>query len=139
MIGSGTLTMFCCKDDQHYALTCSHVGCVTGERRKQAAFNEQESIQEKQDSPSNNKDENAKQKKYYYEDSIEENAMDIYKKPLGIFDKCHFDDECDIMSIKISGGIDIKCQIEPVSHPDWNKVWSELHKRVHMKKNSNPV
>jgi hypothetical protein len=34
--GTGTLTMFCALNGQHYALTCFHVGCATDENRLNA-------------------------------------------------------------------------------------------------------
>jgi urease accessory protein UreH len=37
--GTGTLTMFCALNGQHYAVTCIHVGCATDENRLNAAFN----------------------------------------------------------------------------------------------------
>ncbi|CAB4012149.1 Hypothetical predicted protein [Paramuricea clavata] len=43
--GTGTLTMFCGLNGQHYALTCFHVGCATDENRSNAAFNKVEDVQ----------------------------------------------------------------------------------------------
>ena len=39
---TGTLTMFCCQNCEHFALTCFHVGCATDEQRFCAAFNQQQ-------------------------------------------------------------------------------------------------
>ena len=144
-MGSGTLTMFCCKNEQHYALTCSHVGCVTDEKRSQKAFNRQENIQEEHDSLSHNNDKNANRQKYYYEEGSEQNddtasSSDApASKPLGIFHKCHFDDQCDIMSVKITESIEINCQVADVPPPDWNEIWIQLHDRVIKKPDPNPV
>ncbi|CAB4021515.1 Hypothetical predicted protein [Paramuricea clavata] len=48
--GTGTLTMFCALNGQHYALTCFHVGCATDENRLNAAFNKVEDVQKMRNS-----------------------------------------------------------------------------------------
>ncbi|XP_028396405.1 uncharacterized protein LOC114520356 [Dendronephthya gigantea] len=274
VIASGTLTMFCCKDEQHYALTCSHVGCATDAGRAQAAFNQRGDIQEEHNSLSHNTDENARRQKYCYEDGMEQddnNAFqcsvdleicfeadsteddtnqnseavissddnsteddtnqnseavissddnsteddtnqnseavisfddnsneddtnqnseavissddnsteddtnqnseavisfddnsneddtnqnstdddsteDVIEQndeaaaladddtinciPLGTFHKCHFDEKCDIMAVKISDRVKINCNVMDVPPPDWEEIWKELHERV---------
>ncbi|XP_028396406.1 uncharacterized protein LOC114520357 [Dendronephthya gigantea] len=138
VMGSGTLTMFCCKDKHHYALICSHVGCITDARRAQAAFKQEECIREIRGSLSFYK-ENAKKHKYYFENGSEENDNvsisfgndnDESKRELGDFHNNHFDDECDILSVKISNGIKINCKVVDVPPPDWVNIWNELYERV---------
>ena len=48
--GTGTLTMFCALNGQHYALTCFHVGCATDENCLNAAFNKVEDVQKMRNS-----------------------------------------------------------------------------------------
>ena len=58
---------------------------------------------------------------------------------LGCFDKHHFDDACDILSLKISDGTEIDCKVPDVTRPDWNKISDELYERVLKNEGQNPV
>ncbi|CAB3989022.1 Hypothetical predicted protein [Paramuricea clavata] len=130
--GTGTLTMFCYSHGHHYALTCFHVGCANDETFFNAAFNKVEDIQEICSSLSTYVDE-AKEKEYWFtEGSVEDNNEPIpfgddgsNYTALGDFHNYHFDDECDILSLKIID-TEIDCKITGVNSPDWSSIWDEL-------------
>ena len=44
--GTETITMFCCRNGQHYALTCSHAACPSDENRLNAVIHKAEDIQQ---------------------------------------------------------------------------------------------
>ena len=46
----------------------------------------------------------------------------------------HFDNECDILSLKVLDGVKIDCKIADATSPDWDSIWDELYKS-----DSNPV
>ncbi len=110
---AGTLTMFCCKDGQHYALTCFHVGCGT-------ALNEDHNIREISQRFPRYRD-HAERQSYYF------NNID---RPLGDFDDGHFDREWDILCVRIPDDVEIDCRIADVPNPNWDRVWVELYERV---------
>jgi hypothetical protein len=112
--GTGTLTMFCALIGQHYALTCFHVGCATDENRLNAAFNKVEDVQKMRNSrPAY--ESYAKKQQYYFTQGNTENdnepilfgdsGTDCTR--LGGFDNYHFDNECDILSLKVLDGVKI--------------------------------
>jgi hypothetical protein len=106
--GTGTLIMFCALNGQHYALTCFHVGCATDKNRLNAAFNKVEDVQKMRNSlPAY--ESYAKKQQYYFTQGNTENdnepilfgddGTDCTR--LGGFDNYHFDNECDILSLKV--------------------------------------
>jgi hypothetical protein len=144
--GTGTLTMFACKNGQHYALTCCHVGCANDGSRFNAAFNELNDIQEIRRSLESSMN-HAKRQEYYFQESIVDNDNGPITNGdnggrhmhLGYFDKHHFDDTCDILSVKISDGTEIDCKVPDVTRPDWDKISNELYERGLQKAGENPV
>ncbi len=121
-LAAGTLTMFCCKNRQHYALTCFHVGCKT-------ALKEDDNIREIRDRLPRYRD-YAQQQRYYFNEEDNNNY-----KPLGDFDDGHFDYEWDILCVRIPDGVEIDCRIADVPNPNWDQLWVELYERVVEKKN----
>ncbi|CAB3979785.1 5 -methylthioadenosine S-adenosylhomocysteine nucleosidase [Paramuricea clavata] len=101
--GTGTLTMFCALNGQHYALTCFHVGCATDENRLNAAFNKVEDVQKMRNSLPAYESYAKKQQNYFTQDNTENDNEPILFGDdgtdctrLGGFDNYHFDNECDI-------------------------------------------
>ncbi|CAB4022353.1 Hypothetical predicted protein [Paramuricea clavata] len=140
--GTGTLTMFCALNGQHYALICFHVGCATDESCLNAAFNKVEDVQMMRNSlPAY--ESYAKKQQYYFTQGNTEND----NKPilfgddgtdctrLGGFDNYHFDNEC-ILSLKVLHGVKIDCKIADAASPDWDSIWDELYESD---SDSNPV
>ncbi len=115
---AGTLTMFCCKDRQHYALTCFHVGCGT-------ALNEDHNIRE------------ISQRFPRYRDHAERQSycFNNIDRPLGDFDDGHFDREWDILCVRIPDDVEIDCTIADVPNPNWDQLWVQLYESVVEKKN----
>ncbi len=144
--GTGTLTMFACKNGRHYALTCCHVGCANDVNRFNAAINKLNDIKEMRKSLESYV-RHAKRQEYHFQESIVENDNGPISNGdnggrhmrLGCFDKHHFDDECDILSVIIPKGIKIDCKVPGVTPPDWDKIWHELSERVLKKAGENPV
>ena len=106
--GTGTLSMFCALNGQHYALTCFHVGCATDENRLNASFNEVEDVQKMRNSlPAY--ESYVKKRQYYFTQGNTENDNEPILfgddgtncTRLGGFDNYHFDNECDILSLKV--------------------------------------
>ena len=141
--GTGTLTMFCSPGRQHYALTCFHVGCACDENRLSAAFNRVEDIQNIRNSLS--KYVNYAQKQQYYftngDSGSEQNGNERNNnesitfgcdrspcRRLGDFADYHFDTECDILSLKVSGNTKFNCKLPDVIYPNMTKMWTELNK-----------
>ena len=137
---SGTLTMFCFHNNKHYALTCFHVGCKTDEQRYDEVFSPEKlrGIRESHDidwhkqlaknnyeylySPSENPGENGNEK-----------AAEIVENiPLGMFSEGSFDTKSDILSIEVSGDVEIDCRMTQVDSPSWLNIWQELHDRVYI-------
>ena len=130
---SGTLTMFCSQNGNHYALTCFHVACATDEQRFQQAFNGQElfDIQERRESY----EFLAKEREYYYIKknevfSTDENDNPNNYIPFGKFSKCSLNRESDIMSIKVCKDVEIECTTSELDHPDWVSIADELLDRT---------
>ena len=122
LAGAGTLTMFCCKDQQHYALTCFHVGCKT-------ALNEDDNIREIRERFPRYRDYAQQQRYYFYEED-----NNNYRQ-LGDFDDGHFGYEWDILCVKIPDGVEIDCRIADVPNPNWDQLWLELYESVVEKEN----
>jgi hypothetical protein len=139
--GTGTLTMFCALNGQHYALTCFHVGCGTDENRLNAAFNKVEDVQKMRNSLSAYES-YAKKQQYYFTQGNTKNdnepilfgddGTDCTR--LGGFDNYNFDNECDILSLKVLDGVKTDCKIADATSPDWDSIWDELYES-----DSNPV
>jgi hypothetical protein len=135
--GTGTLTMFCARDEQHYALTCFHVGCATDETCLNATLNEKENIQAIRSSLPIY-EEHAKEQQYYFAErvAVENNNDDITfgddgsnYTPLGVFHNYQFDSKCDILSLKVSKDTKIDCKILDIT-PNWKNIWDEIYERV---------
>ena len=136
--GTGTLTMFCVSNNEHYALTCFHVGCATDETQLNATLNKKEDIEAIRSSlPAYVQ--HAMEQQYYYARKVTENNNDLISfgddgrkyTQLGDFHKHHFDNKCDIMSLKIATTTKIKCTMTGVASPNWYNIWKELYKRVY--------
>ncbi len=143
--GIGTLTMFCVHDNQHYALTCFHVGCATDSTRLNATINKKEEIEELRSSlPTYVK--HAKQQQYYFTEMAVKNNNESISfgddgskyTPLGDFHKYHFDNKCDIMSLKVLADTEIDCRMQDTACPNWNSIWDEFYERV-LRTGHNPV
>ena len=134
---SGTLTMFCCQNDEHYALTCFHVACTTDELSFQQAFNLEQRFLDIQSSIEWYED-LAKEQEYHYRernmDRADENenpvASPVNYSPLGRFSQCSFDDRCDIMSIQVDKDVQVDCGVGDIGNPDWDKIYDKLYQRV---------
>ncbi len=131
--GTGTLTMFCALNGQHYALTCFHVGCTTDEHRSNAAFNKVADIQKMRTQLPSYVRYAKKQQYFFTNDKAEDDNGPILfgddgrnYTHLGDFDNYRFDNECDILSLKISEGTEIDCKIADATSPDWDSLWDEL-------------
>ena len=144
--GTGTLTIFCYKNGKHYALTCFHVGCANDENRLNASINKKDNILKISHSVTDYATYAEKQNYCFQESPVEDNNESISYgddgskyKCLGDFDNYHFDDQCDIMSLKISDDIEINCKVADVTPPDWDEIWNELYERVTENPGQNPV
>ena len=136
--GTGTLTMFCAHDGQHYALTCFHVGCATDETCLNAALIKKDNIQEIRNSLPIY-EEHAKEQQYYFAERVvvENNNEPITfgddgrnYTPLGHFHKFQFDNKCDILSLKVSKDTEIDCKISGITSPNWTNIGVEYYERV---------
>ncbi|CAB4027208.1 Hypothetical predicted protein [Paramuricea clavata] len=127
--GTGTLTMFCALNGQHYALTCFHVGCATDENRLNAAFNKVEDVQKMRNSlpaygtrgNTRGNTENDNVHILFGDDGTDCSRLG------GPFDNYYFDNECDILSLKVLDGVKIDCKIADATSPDWDSIWDELY------------
>ncbi|XP_028398971.1 protein mono-ADP-ribosyltransferase PARP14-like [Dendronephthya gigantea] len=143
--GTGTLTMFCCKNGQHYALTCFHVACASDEARLNAAINKRENIQQMRDEFADLQT-RAREKEYLFKENrrvtnneaISFGDDESNHLQLGEFENAHFNTKCDILSLKIPKDVQLSCKISGVTSPDWNKINGELNKRV-IENNTSPV
>ena len=144
--GTGTLTMFCSPDGQHYALTCFHVGCANDESGFNAAFNKVEDIIKMRSSLvfyANH----AREHQYYFtkgDDDVNSDQNGYYERNnnepisfggngrkyvrLGDFADYHFDTQCDILSLKIYDDIEINCRLEDVIYPNREEMWTKLNR-----------
>ena len=147
-VTAGTLTMFCYKNGHHYALTCFHVGCESDESRLNTVYraNEVDDMKKIRGSLPHYVG-HAEEKKYYYTESSIENTNNesvavenngCSYTPLGQFHSCHFDNECDILSLKLSHDVQIDCKIADVTTPDWDSIFDELHENI-FQNTGNPV
>ena len=125
LLGTGTLTMFCFKDEQHYALTCFHLGSV----------NDEDNLSTPKESDKKHSSRlSALVKSYWFaENNMENNneaIPDTFNKensvPLGDFHMHHLDKQCDILSLKIPSDRRVDCKMPDVTCPDWNSFWEEL-------------
>ncbi|CAB4022354.1 Hypothetical predicted protein [Paramuricea clavata] len=101
--GTGTLTMFCALNGQHYALTCFHVGCATDENRLNAAFNKVEDVQKMCNALPAYESYAKKQQYYFTQGNMENDNVPILFgydgtdcTGYGGFDNYHFDNESGI-------------------------------------------
>jgi hypothetical protein len=137
--GAGTLTMFCAGDNEHYALTCFHVGCATGETQLNATLNKKEDIQAIRSSLQNYVQHAREQEYHFVERDAEKtnNEPIVYGDdgrnytPLGDFHEHQFDSTCDIMFLKVPRNTKIDCKIKNVTPPNWDNIGKELYERVY--------
>ncbi|XP_046857821.1 uncharacterized protein LOC124451240 isoform X1 [Xenia sp. Carnegie-2017] len=136
-VSNGTLTMFCCKHNQHFALTCAHVACFSDHQEYRSAFYlpyDVENIPESIRATLNNGIE------FFF---IAPEGIEIR---LGNQAFPKYNDEVDIMAIKVENAndpsIDCTKALLDVDIPrHWNKKWNGLPKKikknggVEMKKN----
>ncbi|XP_046845159.1 uncharacterized protein LOC124439006 isoform X1 [Xenia sp. Carnegie-2017] len=96
-ISCGSLTMFCCKKEMYYALTCAHVACVTDQLSVSKAFGQENEVSIIIDNV-NARNENDGNRYFYQLPNSDE------KRQLGGF-PCNtvstFDSESDMMYIPI--------------------------------------
>ena len=120
---SGTLTMFCCKDGHHYALTCYHVARLNDAARFEGVFK----VPILRDIPSNETNtEPAEHNEYYYN----ERDNPEHHIHLGSFHKRSFDSDTDIMSIQIPDDVEVDCNVAEVDSPNWTVLRRKLLERV---------
>ena len=143
---AATLTMFCSQNGQYYALTCCHVSFANDENSLNASFDKGGVIRGI-GSLSETYRNHAKELQYY----ITEGNLGHNNEPisfagdgsnyihLGDFDNCHFDNECDILSIKVSDTTEIDCKVEDFARPDWNEIWNELYDGIIENSGQSPV
>ncbi|CAB3977155.1 Hypothetical predicted protein [Paramuricea clavata] len=101
--------MFCALNGQHYALTCFHVGCATDENRLNAAFDKVEDVQKMRNSLTAYESYAKKLQQHYFTQGNTENDNESILfgddgtdcTRLGGFDNYHFDNECDILSLRL--------------------------------------
>ena len=132
---TGTLTMFCCQDKQHYALTCFHVGRVNDGDRLAL---QNENVQDNSDQHS------ARTKTYWFAENTMENNNDAISfcdgrtnyVSLGDFHNHCIDVDCDILALKIPDKTAVHCEITNVTSPDWKSIWRELVQNTQSKKPS---
>ena len=134
--GAGTISMFCRKNEQHYALTCFHVGATTDRMRLWDATNQKENIREIRRSLQYS-EERARSNEYFFEEDIEQNdnvgisfGNNGNRTFLGNYHNYCFDSNCDIMSVKVSDDIHINYPMLDALRPDWEETWDELYDRV---------
>ena len=119
VLATGTLTMFCFKDEQHYALTCFYIGSANDEDNLSTP---------KKSDKSNSSQFSAKIKTYRFaendmEHSNEATLVPFNRKntvPLGDFHSFH--QQSDILSVKILGKTDENCGLANVTSPDWKSL-----------------
>ena len=133
---TGTLTMFCCQDEQHYALTCFHVGRV----------NDGDSLLVQNENVQNNSNQySAKIKKYWFaKNKMDNNNNDAISYcddstnyvSLGDYHNSCIEVDCDILALKIPDETEVHCKIANVTSPDWKSIWRELVQNARSKKPS---
>ena len=123
VLATGTLTMFCLKDEQHYALTCFHIGRA----------NDGDNLSTPKESDKSNSSQIlAKIKTYRFaENDMEHNneAMPVpfnRKNTVPLGDFHNFDKQSDILSLKILGETDVNCKLANVTSPDWKSLWDGM-------------
>ena len=133
---SGTLTMFCFHEGNHYALTCFHVGCYTDEASFRIAFN-QEQLLDIQTNMEGCEMHAREYQEYYYKEK-EIDSADVNDNPetragcsrLGEFSNHCFNSESDIMSIQVPKDLEIHCNLAGIDFPDWEGMRKELYRRI---------
>jgi hypothetical protein len=132
---SGTLTMFCRQNSNHYALTCFHVACGTDEQCFHRTFNHSlEEFVKIRKSIEGHKDFAREQLEFLYRaneiENREENENPINPYTcLGKFSKCCFDGKSDLMCIQVREGIEVDCKLKEIDLPNWSILWEELQER----------
>ncbi|XP_046845874.1 uncharacterized protein LOC124439634 isoform X2 [Xenia sp. Carnegie-2017] len=127
ILSRGTVTMFCCLNGKHYALTCCHL-----------CYNEVDDGKHYKMIKLATNDPNAfklhlKSNEYVY--SIPPNT----EIQLGSCRDYVLQNDVDIISIEVNESISVECRRKGVHNPsNWGDVWRELYIRVH-KDSSSPV
>ena len=131
-VASGTLTMFCFQNQNHYALTCFHVSFPTEEQQFYEAFNQQTLLNFRRlKSIEWYKEYAKKELKYCYpEKEIDDADNNENIARLGNFSEGSYDSDSDIMSIEVFGDVQIECEVAEIDSPAWDRIWQELHRRV---------
>ncbi|XP_046844568.1 probable serine/threonine-protein kinase ireA [Xenia sp. Carnegie-2017] len=117
----GKLTLFCCKDENYYALTCCHVGYAPHMRFNDDLLAIQEEISKNKESIQRLLNEN----KYTFSD--DDDSL------VGHFFDFSYNPEIDIMSISVGNKEDFQKlagdELEDVDS-NFDDVFSEIHKRL---------
>ena len=123
VLATGTLTMFCFKDEQHYALTCFHIGSA----------NDGDNLSTpKKSDKSNSSQFSAEIKTYRFAENDMEQSNEAMPVPFNrentvpLGDFHNFDKQSDILSLKVLGEMDVNCELADVTSPDWNSLWDEM-------------
>ena len=116
--------MFCCRNGQHYTLTCFHVACASDENRLNAVTYKAQDIQKMCLSLSNLQAQ-AREKEYYFRESKGDNKDEAIS---------YGDDGSnylsDILSLKIPNDVKLVCRIEGVTSSHWERIHDQLSERV---------
>ena len=132
-VRQGTLTMFCFKNGSHYALTCFHVGYAALEQQYDEILSLNDLGKMRKSKLIEDQKEYAKSKlKYCYRqrEIANQNESAVNLTDLGNFCKGSFDNESDIMSIKVTHDVEIDCTVAEIDSPSWREIWKELQERV---------
>ena len=130
----GTLTMFCCQDQRHYALTCFHLGCMTLQEFQEGInFDQMFEIRKRM----NHFTRHVKRQQYHYTEREVDNPegneinhnLDNHSR-LGNVHNTSIDSESDIISIEVPNDVEIHCEVAETEPPNWQEIWRELHRRV---------
>ena len=139
---AGTLTMFCFQNENHYALTCFHI-CIPPHLLPN--WDEELSLQEFLNLRNRQTFESLREHardthKYCYRESENDDADDNENiAGLGNFSEGSYNSDSDIMSIEVSGDVQIECEVAEIGSPAWVGIWRELHERVVNKRGKSPV
>ncbi|XP_046847655.1 uncharacterized protein LOC124441248 isoform X6 [Xenia sp. Carnegie-2017] len=118
-VSRGTLTMFCCHNGIHYALTCCHV-CYNGDGV--------DTLYEMQNQNKNDPN------KFKLHLNTNQYNYTSPPSPLGHFNSYNLEKNTDILSIEVNGNVleTVDCRRRGIQNPTWNGVWEELHERVNI-------
>ena len=125
-----TITMFCCRNGIHYALTCFHFIWDQDFEEELRKHHPEEFIKIR-DNIEFYKIRTEQEVEFFYSNGEGENATDPRGNDvfLGTFSGGHVYSKCDILSVKVSDDVAVDCQVQGIDAPDWNFIWSELQDR----------